>query len=376
MSGPQNGDGAGGSSAPPPNIDVPEDLNAAIQILPTNQLPYGPNCLIDRRIQAVLFHYGVSVPVVAKLDEEEFRKMTEFRLASPGLDSGMWEFVESFCPNALQKHKLKLAFRRLLADDPMCAISVKRPSSFSSAGKAKKAKVSSAPAAKVVSALLYEDISSSELSDIGEAEEKGDGDSEKKPGSNSCLSKSLSTVSSPDMIYLRSRLLKACKTKVGAGDEGDYGLIFDVFEQLIQAFKIRDLPASQQMAGSRLRSQLKSMLDSSKIHAAQFGGVARIIHDELSGAAGSAILRRVQKAFRDSVNSHSRQISNRQVTSHSPGVKQRFQAAAPSRENRPSNGGQGPFSRAFDPKIDKCFNCFQVGHMSRNCTNATFHDKK
>jgi hypothetical protein len=197
MAGPQNGDVAGGSSVPPPNIVAPEDLDAMVQILPTNQLPYGPECAIDRRIQAVFFHYSVSAPVVAKLDEEEFRKMTEFRLASPGLDSGMWEFVESFCPNTLQKHKLKLAVRRLLSDDPMCAISVKRSSSSSTGTKAKKVKVSSAPAAKVVSALLYEDISSSELSDAGEAEEKGDGDSEKKSSSNSCLSKSLSTVSSP-----------------------------------------------------------------------------------------------------------------------------------------------------------------------------------
>jgi hypothetical protein len=174
------------------------------------------------------------------------------------------------------------------------------------------------------------------------------------------------------MIYLRNRLLKACKTKVKTYDGGDYGLIFDIFEQLIQAFKIRELPASQQVMGSRLRAQLKSILEFAKSHATQFGGVAGIIESELSGAAGSAVLRRVQKCFRESVNSQ----TQNQVSNHSPNVKQRFSQAAPSRNIRGTNGGRGPFSRAFDPRVDKCFNCFQPGHMSRHCTNPTFHEKK
>jgi hypothetical protein len=79
------------------------------------------------------------------------------------------------------------------------------------------------------------------------------------------------------MIHLRKRLLEACKTKVGMGDSGDYSLIFDVFGQLIQAFKIRELPACQQSSGGRLRSQLKSVLESAKSHATRYGGVAGII---------------------------------------------------------------------------------------------------
>jgi hypothetical protein len=163
-----------GSTAPPPNVIAPEDVNAAFQILPTNQHPFGADCQIDRRIQSVFFHYSISIPVVKRRDDEEFRKMTEVRMATPGLDSGMWELVETFCPNAIQKFKLKAAIRRLVDDNPMAAVSTKRSASSSAAGVAKKpkTKASSAPAVLENRLVLYEDVSSSDLSEFGDTEEK------------------------------------------------------------------------------------------------------------------------------------------------------------------------------------------------------------
>jgi hypothetical protein len=165
-----DGGSAGGSTPPPPNVVPPEDLNAAIQLLPTSQLPFGAVCAIDHRIQAVFFHYGVSAAVVSHLDKEEFHGMTEIRLASPGLDEGMWKMVESWATSGVQKFKLKLAIQCLLFDDPMAPVSVKRPASSSPASSSKKVKVSSGLGSKVKEAsavsdnmlVLYEEISTEE----------------------------------------------------------------------------------------------------------------------------------------------------------------------------------------------------------------------
>jgi hypothetical protein len=196
-----DGSSAGGSTPPPPNVVPPEDLNAAIHLLPSSQLPFGAVCAIDRRIQAVFYHYGVSAAVVSRLDKEEFRGMTEIRLATPGLDEGMWKMVESWATSGVQKFKLKLAIQRLLNDDPMAPVSVKRSASPSPSRSSKKVKVSSGVKVKEVSAVSdnmlvqYEEISTEE-SDYGDTDEKVDDEPVRK-GSNACLSQSLSAISSP-----------------------------------------------------------------------------------------------------------------------------------------------------------------------------------
>lgn len=69
--------GSSGSSMPPSDVSAPANVNVAVWILSSIQVPFGANCLVDHHIWFFSFHYGVSAPIVQRVDKEEFHTVTE-----------------------------------------------------------------------------------------------------------------------------------------------------------------------------------------------------------------------------------------------------------------------------------------------------------
>jgi hypothetical protein len=98
---------------------------------------------------------------------------------------------------------------------------------------------------------------------------------------------------------LRQRLVDACRDRMVGEDSGSYDAIFDVFQQLITSLSTRGQTGGRKRGVARVRAQLKEFLARCTAHSHQFPGTARVIFGEMSGMAGSAIIRRLDKALRD-----------------------------------------------------------------------------
>ena len=114
-----------------PDIVPPESFDDAVQPFPDGQRPYGGNCKIRLRIQAVLFHYGVTPEVVAKLEGEGFEKIGDFRLADPRGDAEQLALFETsvarHVKGALHLARLAKAFARMMRPHPFDAVVVAPP---------------------------------------------------------------------------------------------------------------------------------------------------------------------------------------------------------------------------------------------------------
>ena len=112
-------------------VVAPENLSAAVQALPDGQRPYGSDCKIRLKIQAVLFHYGIHPDVVKSIAGEGFELITDFRLANPRGDADQKELfdvsIAVHIKSALQKARLLKAFERLMREHPMQAVVVGPP---------------------------------------------------------------------------------------------------------------------------------------------------------------------------------------------------------------------------------------------------------
>ena len=65
------------------SIVPPDDVNAPIVMLPEHQHPFGADSAITRRMQSVLFHYGVREEECDILEEEEIYSAMAARHADP-----------------------------------------------------------------------------------------------------------------------------------------------------------------------------------------------------------------------------------------------------------------------------------------------------
>ena len=135
----------------PPVVVEPEDYHAAVLTFPDGQRPFGADCPIRLKIQAVLFHYGVKPEIVRALAGEGFEKLTDFRLANPhGNAEQIALFGASVAPHVtvpLHLARLIKAFDRLMLPRPLLAINV------DSGPPSKKIKPASSAAVPVVSSV-------------------------------------------------------------------------------------------------------------------------------------------------------------------------------------------------------------------------------
>ena len=107
---------------------VPEDVNDAVVLLAADFFPFGRDCAITSPVQSVLHHYDVTPASVQVLEEEEFFKLRDVRMADPDGDDAARALFESTVmkriPGRLQQMKIRLAFRRMMRPDPYGAVVV------------------------------------------------------------------------------------------------------------------------------------------------------------------------------------------------------------------------------------------------------------
>ena len=163
---------------------------------------------------------------------------------------------------------------------------------------------------------------------------------------------------------------------MGGEDFGSYDTIFDVFRQLIGSLSTRGLTGGKKRGLARVKAQLKEFLARCTAHSRKFPGTARVIFGELSGMAGSAIIRRLDKALRDVATKDGPRGAGRSESRSEPGGSSRLDlrhSGGFTRRDgraRPGLRRDGRPQRSFDPQVDKCYRCQVVGHLARDCKNA------
>lgn len=114
-----------------PDIAAPANCDDAVVALPDDQLPFGAACVLPRDIQSILFHYGISRVEVDKLIDEGVESREMFNEANPDGDGEQERAfnltVQAMKLKPVRLSRLRRAFRRVLASDPMVAIVAAAP---------------------------------------------------------------------------------------------------------------------------------------------------------------------------------------------------------------------------------------------------------
>ena len=63
-------------------IEIPDDINSTIALLPDDQHSFEAKCSLERRLQAVLFRFNVSEASVTILMEEDLLSIERIRMAT------------------------------------------------------------------------------------------------------------------------------------------------------------------------------------------------------------------------------------------------------------------------------------------------------
>ena len=107
------------------------DWNSAVTALPDNRHPFGQNCVMDRDIQAIMFHYGVRKQDVDVLLDEGYATLADFKCADPRAtdeDSVLcFNAIRDRVKGALHQRKVKEAIIRVLSVDPLAPVITPAP---------------------------------------------------------------------------------------------------------------------------------------------------------------------------------------------------------------------------------------------------------
>ena len=107
-------------------IESPDDVGAAVVLLPDGQRPYGVGCPLGLPIQSVFFHYDVDAASVQLICDEGFIKKKLLARANPDGDDVQRALFASTIStpiaSALQRQLVADAFRRILTVDAMKAV--------------------------------------------------------------------------------------------------------------------------------------------------------------------------------------------------------------------------------------------------------------
>ena len=186
-------------------------------------------------------------------------------------------------------------------------------------------------------------------------------------------------MASPTLDKRWRQLLKLCKTRVECNtDSGDCSLIVHALKKVISASNPKHFDGGdKKILAKRLRTALNSVHMLVQGHASKGGvGVASVIFQELSGLAGSSMIRRVSKALKDSAGVARGARGGRGAPSayENPSPLSRpsfpsrggFQAMRQNYLNRFQRGGGGG-NRVANRADMQCFECLQFGHGAREC---------
>ena len=118
--------------------------DSAVQPLAEDKFPFGEDCPINRKIQAVLYHYDICVEDVGLLVQEDLHLKKDFKMANPdGNEDQKQTYQDALgtITKAVRRSRMRAAFRRILSKDPFAAIGEPQPTP-SPAAKKKKTDVS------------------------------------------------------------------------------------------------------------------------------------------------------------------------------------------------------------------------------------------
>jgi hypothetical protein len=106
-----------------------------------------------------------------------------------------------------------------------------------------------------------------------------------------------------------------------------------------------------------------------------FPGLAQIVNNEMTGLSSSVALRRMRKSLRDAASKsqgpgpsgprNAGWYGLSQGSSRGNGDRRSFQRPQSAGGSR---AGSGSRPARYDPATSKCYNCFQIGHKSRDCS--------
>ena len=141
-------------------ISSPADYNAAVQVLPAGQDPFGAACDLSPDVQNFLFHYDLGQAEADLLVQEDLKSLKDVGLANPDGDSEEKLFFEWSIQAAVTSRKRQLlmrkCFQRMLRPQPYAAVVIGPPVASSSAAASSAAASSAAapPAAAPPAAAL------------------------------------------------------------------------------------------------------------------------------------------------------------------------------------------------------------------------------
>jgi len=114
--------------------------DSAVQPLAEDKFPFGEDCPINRKIQAVLYHYDICVEDVGLLVQEDLHLKKDFKMANPdGNEDQKQTYQDALgtITKAVRRSRMRAAFRRILSKDPFAAIGEPQPTPSPAAKKRK-----------------------------------------------------------------------------------------------------------------------------------------------------------------------------------------------------------------------------------------------
>ena len=162
-------------------------------------------------------------------------------------------------------------------------------------------------------------------------------------------------------------------------DFGDYSEILGDLARILKHVKPKKQTEEKVFLAKTLKTNLTSVYTLVQSHYMNgFSGIAAVLFNELSGLAGSSMIRRVSKVLRDSVGKsrggRGGGPSGRSDQSPAP------QGGFPPNQRRGALGGQGNFNMRFNnrgrggfmnnngfQRPPVCFGCGEPGHRIQHC---------
>jgi len=337
------------------------DYDSAVRPLGDDEHPFGIDCPINRRIQAILVHYEICVEDVALLVQEDLHTRKEFKLANPdGNADQRQSYSDALGPitKVIRRSRMLSAFRRVLSARPFDAIpapsqpskrlkaddktsstdsssadasAVDAPSGdasadssaadssaagASAAGKGKsaaapaKGKGKQASSKVVVAADDFSDISDDDLSNFSDSDDGGKGDKDdkddkddddsgRKCSSRRDINSLFSDVASEKLRKFKRRFVERCEDLMDTSDEGTgYSQIIEDLRVMRDAIKPNRVVGVRRIRAKLLKDILAKLAKFAKWSASKRKwGLARNLHIEFSGLAGLSIFKRLDAAM-------------------------------------------------------------------------------
>ena len=154
----------------------------------------------------------------------------------------------------------------------------------------------------------------------------------------------------------------ACRTQIDIGDEGPYQGLVEALWELCRAVQPRNVPSPKKRRARALKSILKGVYTRIKECARQkLRGTAHLLQSEIAGHGGLSIFRRLDAAC---IAGGKTENKPEYQSSHS-GSSGGGGAGRGARARGQWPRGRGGARR--DLADLTCFNCYQRGHLRRDC---------